>query len=123
MYKKELDKTAICELSQLFAKKTGTCGNKQSVDCATCSFADDCWSMEVAQQAHAMGYVKTGSVSNDTQTIETIAKEIAYVRGYGCDQRDSCSKCVCASILDCIPLQLAKCMVAAGYGRKKVKND
>lgn len=119
MSKREIDKTAICELSKLFAKKTGACGARLSMDCATCAFDGDCLSLEIAKQVYAMGYIRTDHVNNDTQTIETIAKDIAFVRGYGCGEQDSCSKCTCASILGCIPLQLANCMIAAGYKKKE----
>lgn len=119
MGKKAIDKTAICELSQLFASKTGACGNRPNMDCSTCFFDGDCLSMEIAKQVHAMGYVKTDSVTNDTQAIEAIAKDVACVRGYGCDKQDSCSKCVCASVLDCIPLRLANALVSAGYQKKE----
>lgn len=119
MTKKEIDKAAICELSKLFASKTGACGSKPKMNCETCSYDGDCMSMEIAHQVYAMGYVKTDSVKDDNQAIEDIAKDIARARGYGCDKQDSCSKCVCASVLDCIPLQLANCMVKSGYEKKE----
>jgi hypothetical protein len=124
-----MSKQPICnndsfyELSSLFASKTGACGYKESkFDCKNCPFTWDCLSAEIARQVIAMGYVKNNHRISEAITIEEIAKEIARARGYGCDSTDSCSKCTCASVLDCIPLQLANCMAEKGYRKKEVEN-
>ena len=49
--------------------------------------------------------------------IETIAKTIGVVKGYGCKEDDNCQRCICRSV-DCLPYELAQVLFASGYRKE-----
>lgn len=92
--------------------------------CAKCSNNGDCTPMEMAYHIVGAGYV-LGKKKNKSYCekysgrIEALAKTIAFARGYGCDDEHSCSHCYCAStIIECIPLTIARNLIAAGYEKE-----
>jgi hypothetical protein len=94
--------------------------------CAKCSNNGDCTPMEMAYHVIGAGYV-LGEKKNKSycekhrDKIETLAKTIAFARGYGCTEEHSCSRCSCASaVIDCIPLTIARQLIAVGYEKKEV---
>ena len=89
--------------------------------CAECQNNGYCTYEEMAYQVVGSGYAIDSNSDADgqdkTEQIQTLAKTIASARGYGCGDKDVCSKCICLAV-ECIPLTIAECLIEAGYKKK-----
>ena len=89
--------------------------------CAECQNNGCCIYEEIAYQVVGSGYAIYDNADvnsqDKTEQIQMLAKTIASARGYGCGEKDVCSKCICLSV-ECFPLTIAECLIEAGYKKK-----
>ena len=92
--------------------------------CVKCPNNGDCTPMEMAYHVVGAGYVlcekkNESYFEKHGNCVEALAKTIAFARGYGCTDEHSCSRCSCAcTMIECIPLAIAKQLIAVGYEKK-----
>lgn len=92
--------------------------------CENCT--KDCMCLEFAHLAHALGYRQTKShVKNNMMKsasfmgmTEELAKDLAFNRGYGCNDQDCCVRCSFRE--DCIPRNIAAHLIQNGYRKGNV---
>lgn len=125
MQAKRIDKTQLYETSKDVALALRT-GCPENVTCETCNCPYGCMAMEIAHQIIAFGYKRTNKKAKKSTMqcktmrvfVEELAKDVALARGYGCNSQDCCTKCSCAKVVGCVPLDVAEHMIMRGYRKE-----
>ena len=126
MQTKRVDKTELYTTAKHIAEVLRT-GCPKDATCAVCTH--DCMAMDIAQQVVAYGYKRINKKAKKSTMqcktmrafIEEMAKDIALVRGYGCNSQDCCEKCSCAKVVGCVPFDIAEYLIMQGYRKEDIK--